>query len=416
MKKAVSIILLVGLLYFLYQLGANFLKNEHSIEYTITTNDKKFSVIEKYNKKEYNNQYYLEINIDNNKFFYEIKNSFNKITKIIDRIKYIEKDGMLCIYPILVNKKEYAQIECSSANNTYSYDYVKTISSVPNELVEELKKDGFNSNSWNNDETVTVSDAMNVYQKNIIKNDYITIWTYSGVRQLSKDKVSKHQYLATDVYENILGTQVDKYYIIPLVVQSFEFKKIIILNVENDKSSTLEFEDPISTDSYVNGVVDNKLYIFDNDNLKQIEIDPKEESYEIIGTTASNGQFYNGKVWEDRNIYDFKTNKLIFSKDYSKIDELQKYNAKKILESNLNYYILSNDGIMYKVNKSNLNNGIIMFKNKNISELKLSNETIYYIAGDSLYYSDIVEGNKLIVKYNEFNYNNRNIFDVYKKS
>ena len=51
MKKAISIILLVGLLYFLYQLGANFLKNEHSIEYTISTNDKKFSVIEKYNKK-----------------------------------------------------------------------------------------------------------------------------------------------------------------------------------------------------------------------------------------------------------------------------------------------------------------------------------------------------------------------------
>ena len=46
--------------------------------------------------------------------------------------------------------------------------------------------------------------------------------------------------------------------------------------MKNDKKKTIKLKNKISTDSYINGVVDKKIYLTDKDNLIQYKIDPKK--------------------------------------------------------------------------------------------------------------------------------------------
>ena len=86
MKKIISFIFVLGILFLVFQFGVTFFKNKHSIDYSLKVADKKISIHEEYYKDKQVDYYYLELTLDKTKFVFDIDNSFNKQKKIIKKI------------------------------------------------------------------------------------------------------------------------------------------------------------------------------------------------------------------------------------------------------------------------------------------------------------------------------------------
>ena len=114
-----------------------------------------------------------------------------------------------------------------------------------------------------------------------------------------------------DTYVNDLGILVDNYYIIPNYDQKLEFDTIFIFNIKNNRKKTMKLKYKISKDSYINGVVDNKVYIFDKDNLFQYEINPKKGKIREVGNKKDECLYYDG-TWHKISAYDLRDEDIIF--------------------------------------------------------------------------------------------------------
>lgn len=416
MKKALSLVILLVILFMSYQLIGTFIKKNHEIEYNIQIENQEYKIKEIYNKK-LNNSYYLEITLNDQKFIYNIDNSFNKQKRIVKDIKVKNIDNVLCIYPILINDQK-TEIECNYNNNLYSY-YVAKDFTAAKELVTELKTLGYDSKVWNptSNENIKTHTSY-LYNNNFLDNDVFVIWNYKGIELINKEKTEYLSLYSYDKYENTHATIVDNYFITPQYNYGtvFDFNKLNLINLDDFSKSSIDLEQTVKQDTYINGIIDNKLYYFDPDNLKQIEINPKRKKYKIVGNEKDNAQYYANGEWSTINIYDFKTNKKYFNDDYSNNEKLMIYNPKNIYETKINYYYLLEDGSFYQLNKNNLDKPMLLFKQDNMKEIKVIDNTIYYMVGDSIYLYNNETGIQKVLQNSEWNYNYTNIYNVYKKS
>ena len=412
MKRVISLIFLLICLLLILEFGTSFFKTEHKLEYQVNSLNTTFTIKEEYQKSK-NNTYYLEITKDNYTFIYTVDNIFNKQKEIVDNIEIYEKDGMLCIYPIFINN-EGLEIECSKENKLYSFESLKDNSFVQ-EFVSILKNKNYNSLSWKVESNVEEKvDTSIIYKENLLDSDYITVWNYKGLEIISKKYSNYKGIYNYDKYANNHGSVVGKYYIMPVYISDkvFDFSSLNIIDLENGSLKTMNLETTLNQDTYINGVVDNRLYYFDPDHLVQYEINPSNQKVRLVGDKEKNAQFYNGS-WQTINIYDFVGNKKKFTLE---IDEkLNNYQPISVYQSISNYYDNTSDGSFYKLNKNNLDMPILLWKKSGLKEVKVVGDTIYFMIGDTLYYYTDSTGIRKIVKNSEFNYNSTNIYDVYKK-
>ena len=413
MKKIISLIFILIICLLILEWSSTFIKNNHELEYIINSDTKSFRIIEKY-QKNMGDTYYLEITNNEKSFIYNVDNNFNKQKEIIKSIQFYEENNILCIYPNLTNDITLS-IQCSDNKNIYSYESIKN-ESYTTKFISILKEKGYENTSWDSENnTKEMVDSYTVYRKNILKNDNIIIWNYKGIDIISDSNNKYHKLYQDDKYENNHGTLVGKYYVVPVYSNSkvLDFDSLNVINLENSKSEIINLDVTLNQDTYINGVVDNRLYYFDPDNIVQYEIDPHKKRISVVGNKDTDGQFYNGD-WESINIYDFVGTKKKFKLDIP--DEIKKYNPVFISQSDTSYYYMTSDNSFYKINKNNLEKSILLWKISGLKEVKVIDDIIYFIVGDTLnYYSDNT-GIKKIIKNNEWNYNFNNIYDIYKET
>lgn len=412
MKRVLSLIFLLICLLLILEFGTTFFKNSHKVEYKVNSLDKTFTIVEEY-QKDKDNTYYLEIKNNRHTFIYTVYNNFNKQKEIINDIEIYEKDGMLCIYPVLISNMGL-EIECSDNNNLYGYESVKDKQTII-DFVALLKNKEYTSLAW--DEESSTEEKLSssiIYKDNLLANDYITLWNYKGIDIISKKKSNYKNIYNYDKYENNHGSVVGKYYVTPDYISDkvFDFNTLNIIDLESRELKTMELDTTLNQDTYINGVVDNKLYYFDPDNMVQYEVNPNNKKTRLVGNKDVNAQFYNGK-WQTVNIYDFVSTKKKFELEI--VDEVKRYQPVSVYQSITNYYYLTADGAFYRLNKNNLDKPILLWKKLGLKEIKVVDDTVYFIIGDTLYYYNDNTGIRKIIKNSELNYNYTNIYDVYKK-
>lgn len=398
MKKIYKKIILVIIVLIAIKFITYTFKSKHDIKYEIGN---KILINETYN----DNKYYFNIKFNNETFSFQYENLFKKNKKVIKQIETYEKDDLLCIYPILKNNS-ILDIICVKNNVQYSYTYLK----------DELKdfKNTLNEKGYTWEEEAISKKLGNaiIYQNNIKDNTYIYIWKYNGFYSINNKKLKQINYFSSDTYLNNLGIQINNYYVIPDYDQKYEYNKLIIFNMINDKIKTLNFKKglTITNDYYNNGVVDDKLYLFDTDNLKQYKINVKKSRYEEIGNKDRNALYYNGK-WETRNIYDFVTNKIEFKEEVKIPSILKSY--QQVFNYKDNYYYVDEENVVLYNEK--LNQKTYLFSSKIINDIKLIEDTIYFIDGNTLYSYNILDGLRSIITYDELEFNKVNRYAIYKK-
>ena len=409
MKKIISILSVLIILFLLAEWGINFLKKGHEVFYKVYKDENVFEITEVY-QKEQGNVYNIKIKIDKNEFQYLIKNNYNKEKKIIKAIEYFNKDNNICIYPILANE-EGTYLQCIKDNKLYtSNSYVDQNFII--QIKKNLEEKGYKL-SKTNDNTTKKYLGSTIYINNLIDNDLITLWTYKGINIINTEENKNINVLSFDRYENKHGYLVNNYYIIPNYLSSkvLEFTSVTVINLDNNKKEKLELEHTLSSNTYINGVVDNKLYYTDPSNLLQIEINPKKNKVRLIGSKELGGTLYNGK-WENANIYDFVNNKIVFKEEIPSIN----YSYKEIIEGNSSYYFYNNNGEVYQLSKNNLDKPVLLFRTNNINNFNVIEDTIYYVSGDTLYYFNNKDGIIPLLKNSELRYNTTNRISIYRKS
>lgn len=416
MKRIFTFLFFLAILAIIYQFGVNFLKSGHDITYDLVTDDVEFKVREIYDKKK-RGFYTLIMENDDYSFIYEVKDTFNKRKKIIQDVEAIKIDDTMCIYPIYLKDTYSSNITCSKKNDnsTYSYSYYKD-NQLVKQLEESLKTKKITSKSWNTDEIQGTPDGIITnYKENMLNGDIVLVWLYNSIYIMENDKTYYLSLFDQDVYENKAGTLVGYNYYIPKYNNDTlqEFATYYRINIKRREKHELRLTDILSKNTYINGVVDNKIYIFDPKNLIQYEISDDSNNPRKIGDKEINAQYYNGS-WQDKSINEFKDKEVKFVKDYSNITELKQYTYQEIYETD-RYYYLNNNGEISRLYKNDLNKRVVLFKLDGIKSITVNKDTIYFIIDDTLYYYNENQGIKKLLQRNEFKYNYSNVYAVYKE-
>lgn len=405
MKKIFNFIIVLGLLFFIFQFGVTMLKSSHIVNYEINVGEQSVKIIEEYKKTKKDDYYFFEVDIDGETFVFDVDNKFNKQKHIIDDFKIYKEKELTCLSPVYTKNNDDAQIICSINGVQTSYTTVKEQYDL-NEFVSTLEN--FNSDKFESSNVKVMLDKMHIYKDNVYEDEYLVVYDYKELIKISKNVREKIKFSNYDIYHNEMGRLIDKYYVLPNFENKPEYSGMLVIDIIDKDKEIVKFNDEISTNLYVNGIVDNKLYFFDRSNFVQYEISPNKKSYRIVGNKNTNGQYFDGK-WSTKNIYDFYNQNVIFNEEYPVKD-----NYVKAYETNKYYYYYNSNNEFYKVYKEKLGNPILLFKYDDIKEVTVINDHIYFINENTIYRYDET-GIKMLVTNNEFKYNYENIYGVYYK-
>ena len=406
MKKVSKLIIKIFIIILFFELIAYVFKDSHKVEYEVKNKTNNFTINETFKNK----KYYFLITNKKNKYTYsfEIDNRFHKKKKIIDKIIEYKTKDKLCIYPV-IDKSNETNIICSKDNNSYAYIYLKN---EVKDFVKDLKDKGYKNNSWK-DENNSQSklDTLSIYNKNIDEKTYIYIYKYNGFYTMNRENNDIIKLYKDDHYINTLGTNVDKYYIIPDYDQKHDYKKFYVINMTNNKIKERVYKKEISSDSYINGVLKNEIYLFDKDALKQYKIYRKGKKIKEIGNKEDGVLYYDLK-FKTKDVYTFRDEEMIFKtfKDY--ISKMENKTSIKYIRNDLDTYYYQtdkNDVYYYNINSKQK---VLLF-NKKISDFILINNKLYFISEDTLYSYSANDGLKKLVTYSELNFNPKNRIAIY---
>ncbi len=403
-KKIITFSLLLLFLTLLLEFGINYFKTSHHVEYDISG----YTVEEDYIKKSGKDYYLIKVSKDGKEYIFNAQNEFNKNEKIIKEIISYDTDDISCATIIYTSNSSSTPL-CYKDKILHSYISVENEPGM-SEYLEQLNKYA--------EDKITSSDesyvfAYNeIYKNNLYKNEDIIMYNYKNIIKINGERTMTFDFSNKDVFKNEYGTLVGKYYVIPKMRNSIEFSHYLIVDIEKETVEEIdlakEVSAKISSQMYVNGIYNSNLYIFDKSNLVQYEINPDKGEIKVVGNKDKKGIVYKNGQEEEIGVYTLNNEKVKFTENYDAYKEIDYDQI--FLTSNGAVYV--KDGVFYKVYNNYLKNPIYLFEAKNVQDIKVKEDNIYYINDQFLYrYNDY--GNVKILKREQFKYDYTNIYDVY---
>jgi hypothetical protein len=432
MKKMFSITMLLLLIYIIIQAIYGYFVGQHVLNYKFKIDDKIYNIKEKFtNKYRTTNyekddlpSYYYEISLEkdtNPLFNFKIVGSYTGVSHFLQNIKVYNDNNMTCIYPIFKDNQNLLDVMCNKDSKQLLYRNIKGENKELDQFVVSLIKDGYNHYSWHNpDLSTTKLDNINIYKYNYFDSLYIALWNYKGIYLINGDNSRNLHLLGRDQYNNNLSALINYYYIIPdYSAGGSSFNRFLRTDLRTGNVSYISIS-PISFDSFIQGVVENKLYIIDRNNKIQYQFDVENKKLSIIGDTTNQAKYYYNGAWKDKSIFDIIDNTLKFGRDSNIPSSFNQYNAYLIDEvmgdSDGCYYLYIKDNgktKVYRADKQNPNLLTLLFTTNSISNVKYIDDMVYYIDNDTLYIYSDKTGLRALVKYNELAFNHSNMYDIY---
>lgn len=396
MKKIFASIIVLYIFFFFLEFCFNYFKKSHEVTYVINNIEIKEDY--KGNTKGETNNYYFEIKTPQNTFHIQTYEDFKKENKIIKEIKYFTNEEYECILPIF--KKDQILTDLICINNKGIEQNYNTIQNdeIDNFLseIKLYKKENYIDDTKN----IMLNGTTTYYANNLNPNYFLAFTYYKGVKIADQTSLREVELFKKDRYTQKVKTFAYNKYITIDYNNNYESNEFIVLDLKNRKTSTIGSNFVVNFDSYIQGIVNNSVYVFDKDTKSQYQIDLKEKTIIRTGTASTGIKYYDG-TWQNKSAYDAAKEEIIF-KEY---DSSDKYiMIKKIMGNNYGttIYVEEENGI-YKVYKSPRNNGrlIYLFTTTDYKTMYFLNDYIYY--KDGIYikqYSDLT-GSKTIIKDSE---------------
>lgn len=423
MKRLLKMLTTLFTIYLLIQLAFKFWGNGHEIKYQVKVDNRVFNVEEIYvaNTKNEIDSYYFNVLHDNDVFSFQTYAYFKKDEMIIENIKYFENDDYKCLLPIFENKTIIMDIMCLSVDGINYYNNIKGRNSELDRFVSDLSD--YDLIKWEDDKTLEHKNGpLTIYTKNLIDDHFVGINNYRGIYTLSnsnENKIFNVQIFKKDVYIRDLEVMLNQHYVVADYNSQHEFSDFFIINLANNVKKTIKSNKKISFDSYIQGVVKNSVYLYDQSNKKQYELNIKSGDLLEVGNVETGIKYYNNGKWERVDVGKFLNKKILFpngeenssNSSYSKIDTVG------LEETGYIYYYrkVSNGYNVYRAPSRNAEQKIYLFNIKSLKNIKYVHDFVYFLEGDEVkYYSDNF-GVRTLFKNTEFKFNKSLKYSVYIK-
>ena len=398
-KRILLVLILLVIVYGCYRI----MIKEHDFTYTV----------DKYKVHEHfyiDKAHHYDITISNKKYnyTYRVDKNLSKEKAIIKNIKTFKRNNLVCIIPIY--KKDIdLNIYCNLDKTQVSNDYLlKTYNNDFKVIQKKIKK--YKIKYPKEYTTKTKYKKLGIFQKNILDEDNYYIWNYKGVYSLSKNKLNYKKILNYDLYDNVMATTVKNYYVLFENNSVNGIKKVYVYNNKNNNLTNFKLEKVISKDSYINGVVDNLIYVTDRREKKEYTIDIFSKKIKQVDNNLKYIIYENGikkKVSKsDYFMEDEFFNKFIVDNKITSSRELIKVGS---------YYYYFENSRIYKVLDTNKKYRTLLLELEDIKEWNIYDNKIIIMANDTIYSYDDINGLRRIIKSNELKYNYKNIYKVGKK-
>lgn len=422
MKKMIMLLFTLVLFYFCIQLLFNFLGKGYEIDYKINSDNNEFDIHEKYikNEKHEKNSYLLTINTGDNLYSYQIFNKLND-KEVIKEVKYFKKNNIECILPIFNKNKILFDVTCKIDDDYIYYHNMKEKNEDIDKFLETLKniydKDMFADNS---SETIE-SELFTIHKDNIVTNHYLSFTNYKGISTINHQNsqtISNIDIFNNDKYSREISGFTEKYYITADYNQNYEFNNFYIVNQKNNSSKNLKDNYKISFDSYVQGIIDDEVYIFDVDNKIQYEIDIKKMNITETGNMDRGIKYYENGKWSKVEANKAIENQLLFkTTDYRK--ELSDGTIMDTIGGEKTGYIYTyvKKDNNYSLYLSNINTPQIknyLFEIDNIDEIIYIDDYIYFKNGNNISYYNEKAGLRNVITSEELLFNKNLLYNVTK--
>ena len=416
MKKLFIMLILLFIFYLGIQFMFSYFSKGNDNEYVINTEDMEFIVKETSNFKDKNNNYYFEITEDNVSFKFQINNDFNKLSNVIKKIKYFKNDKYECILPIFNDNQVLVDVMCYDNDKINYYYNLKGKNKQLDEFVSKIEE--YNSQQFIDSSETSKIEGLDVYKNNLIDNHYIGITDYKGIYDISKNfnsLVYKISLFQNDIYNQQLGIFTDKYYFVADYDKQYEFNKLNVVNLTEPDIYTITSDSAISFDGYIQGAVDNKIYLFDKDKQIQYEINIDKKT--IVQYSKDNIKYYENGTWKTMELKDANQGKKFIygendyeNKQYARIDKIG---------TETGYYYLykknNNKYDVYRMNIQDKENIQYIFSTKTIDNIYYIDDYVYFINGSLIQVHNDKFGVKNLIKYQELEFNKNINFSIYSK-
>lgn len=406
MKKYLRIIITSVIFLVIIRFMYLFLYKGKSVSYEI---DDKFNVYENYVKNNDLKYYYFEVTIASKKFNFRAPAVFNDNSYVIKDIYYFEDDNYLCILPIFQGDSIQTDILCHDGEIIQQYRNLKNMSLKLDEFGRAMEQYGYKINS---NEAIDVSNYGINLLKNINASHTLLLPSYRGLFKINKGVISSIDLFKKDVYEQNIQGVISNYYIVADYDESYSFTKFKLVDLKNGKVTTLSSKYSISMNSYVQGVVDNLLYIIDRSNRKQYTVDVFNKTVTLVGNGKKGVLNFNGTDFETKSIYSAINEDLLFSSYTSN----ENYDYIYLIDNIYYLYKKVDDGyavyVSYAENKELYT---YIFSVASIDRIQYIDSYVYYVSEDKLYCYHPKSGVYEILEYSELFYNSNLKFWTYKK-
>lgn len=392
-----------------------YLRRGHIAKYKIKNDGYTFEIVETRtrNEKRETDNYYLEISVNNSIFTYQLFDDFDSKHKIVKNIYYFRDKNYTCVYPVLYGNYN-VDIKCLNGSIYYYYHDLVGQDAKLDEFASSLKK--YKLSSYQDNETKTKNESnMKIYTNNLVDDHNVALTTLNGIYSINDHK--EVEVFKNDIYNRPISIIANNYYLVADYSQKHQFREFTLINLDGLKKYTITADDYISLNSYIQGVVDGDVYLYDPDNEKQYKINLSKRKIEKLTNKNNKVRFYQDNEWTE--ISQVKANSVVYFPKNSKMDEFSDYNLvyKYGNKQSGYYYIYEKEDDHYKVYRSpvqNIHAIEYVFDVKDIDSIIYLDDYVYFVDDNSIYYYNQATGIRKIIEYDELKFNDKIIYGVVK--
>lgn len=412
------------ILFIAIQVIYNFFVNNSEIKYKIYNNNNEYVIKERFEKIKQNGQkigsYYYEISDGNQVFYFRsIDKKYTGVTRLLADISIYKDNQVYCMYPIFKDTIKGIDVICSIDDIQYYYGSIIGNYVGLDKFVSDLAKKNYFHPSWTNNITASSLGSLSYYKENFFPAIQMTVWNYNGIVNVGPKFQKVFQPLYIKTFQNTIGSKVGEYYAFADIGNDANFDVINLLNVATGKETYFGLNQNIHKDFFIQGAIEDDLYIVDRVNKLQYKINVKLKTVEIVGSSTIKGQFYwNGKFIE-KSIDEMIESKLVFGKDPIEVEGLDMRNVSRLdraYDDGVYYYVYYQtlDNMkLYRIDKNNIKKKTFIFDMPHVSNIKYLDDKIYFISEDSIYGYHDAYGLKKQATYNELKNNTLNRLEIF---
>lgn len=400
LRKSIVFAFIIFFFLMLFQYGINFLKTEHSINYILTSSDKKFDITEVYKKNSNVNYYYFDLLYNDVHFLFEEDNVFNKQKQIVKSVESYDIDGVDCLNLIYING-EKSDLLCSKDKKVYSYIALKDEYDFTEIIKDKIIP---------NDKDSIDKYGMILYESYTYDDETLLFYDYKSILRYSPNGfLNSHIFSAKNDLETNYGVLINNLYVIPRITSSDGIYYYYVFNVET--GAIFEIKSPVVLSFNLSnlGVYDDVLYVFDKDKLNEISIDVSKREIIHIGGKGGNGLIYKNNGLVEISIDEISKSNLMF--EFSDFKGYENVKCDKIFKQE-KFAIYLKDDVFYKVYPNALDNPIYLFSMKDAKEIIVKEDRVYFSVGNLLYRFDD-NGIYTLAKKESLATDLKNSYDVY---